>query len=220
MAVHQLIDYYKILEVSSDANAEEVKKAYRKLALKYHPDTNTENDYDGHYFSQVQEAYSVLGNEIKRLRYDEECWLAGMANRSLQSEQITPDWILKEAINLNQHMASVDVFRMSHSALKDYVFQLLNDSHMALLAEKEERSVNEGIVRMLLGSVTGLKYEYLLPVTERLFLLANDDTTLKLAIDEMLKDRKRRVLWERCLPYVIGLVTLLIVLCMYFWVAK
>lgn len=63
-------NYYEILEVPEAATAEEIKKAYRQLALKYHPDRNPDNPDAEAHFKEVAEAYSVLGDEEKRRKYD------------------------------------------------------------------------------------------------------------------------------------------------------
>ena len=64
-----LKDYYKILSIDSTANAEDIKKAYRKLALKYHPDIN-KSAMANDNFMLINEAYQVLSNEQTRKRYD------------------------------------------------------------------------------------------------------------------------------------------------------
>ncbi|MBN1850622.1 MAG: J domain-containing protein [Deltaproteobacteria bacterium] len=63
-------DLYLILEISRDASAEEIKKSYRRLALKYHPDTQNGGDEAGERFKEISEAYSILGNQDKRRVYD------------------------------------------------------------------------------------------------------------------------------------------------------
>lgn len=63
-------DYYDILEVSKSASPEEIKKAYRKQALKYHPDKNPGDKVAEEKFKEAAEAYEVLSNEEKRARYD------------------------------------------------------------------------------------------------------------------------------------------------------
>ena len=63
-------DYYKILGVHKSASAEEIKKAYRKLAMKYHPDRNKGNKEAEAKFKEVSEAYAVLSDQEKRKQYD------------------------------------------------------------------------------------------------------------------------------------------------------
>lgn len=64
-------DYYKVLGVSHEASAAEIKKAYRKLALKYHPDRNPGDKTSEDKFKDINEAYQVLSDPSKRQRYDQ-----------------------------------------------------------------------------------------------------------------------------------------------------
>lgn len=64
-------DYYKILGVERSASQDEIKKAYRKLAVKYHPDKNPDDKVAEEKFKEISEAYQVLGNADTRKKYDE-----------------------------------------------------------------------------------------------------------------------------------------------------
>ncbi len=64
-------DYYNILSVSKNASQDEIKKAYRKLAIKWHPDKNKGDAAAEEKFKQISEAYDVLSNQDKRAKYDQ-----------------------------------------------------------------------------------------------------------------------------------------------------
>lgn len=65
-----MTDYYEVLGVQKNASAEEIKKAYRNLAFKYHPDRNPDDKVAEEKFKQISAAYDVLGDETKRRNYD------------------------------------------------------------------------------------------------------------------------------------------------------
>src|ERR1700733_6263455 len=64
-------DYYKVLETDKKATQDEIKKAFRKLALKSHPDKNKDNKQAEEKFKLINEANQVLGDPEKRKKYDE-----------------------------------------------------------------------------------------------------------------------------------------------------
>ena len=63
-------DYYKILEVDKSASKDDIKKSYRRLAKKYHPDLHPDDKNAQDKFKELNEAYEVLGDEKKKQQYD------------------------------------------------------------------------------------------------------------------------------------------------------
>ena len=63
-------DYYEVLGVQKDAPKQDIKRAYRKLAMKYHPDRNKAPEAE-EKFKEISEAYAVLSNDEKRSQYDQ-----------------------------------------------------------------------------------------------------------------------------------------------------
>ena len=68
------MDFYQILEVGREASSDEIKKSYRRLALKYHPDKNPGDTSAEAKFKQINEAYETLGDPSKKKAYDSPKW--------------------------------------------------------------------------------------------------------------------------------------------------
>jgi molecular chaperone DnaJ len=91
MTVAQKRDYYEVLGVNRDASPEEVKRAYRQAALKYHPDRSVDDPEAGEKFKEAAEAYEILSDPEKRNRYDRfgHAGLSGVAGHDFS--RMRPD---------------------------------------------------------------------------------------------------------------------------------
>ena len=108
----QFKDYYETLGVPRGADAEEVKRAYRKLARKYHPDVSKEKNAEDK-FKEVQEAYEVLKDTDKRAAYDQ----LGRDYRSGQQFRPPPDWEQRFGTSGGQRFSDVNGFSDFFSSL-------------------------------------------------------------------------------------------------------
>jgi molecular chaperone DnaJ len=212
-----MTDYYKILGVHPSATHTEIKKAYRVLAFKYHPDKNPENSLSEVHFKEILEAYSVLSDSIKRAAYDDERWLSGIGRRNNPVEAVTPVWLEKIACELNASLATIDTYRMSQKSLQAYILIILTDAHLGVLQQHNDKQTNRSIITEILKAVKKLEVKYLDEIEQRLIILAGSDEEMLQAIDHKIEDRKRNAVFEKLLPYFIIVVTLALCLCMYFF---
>lgn len=215
----QLADHYRILEIKPNATQQEVKGAYRRLARTYHPDVNA-GAYAEARFREIKEAYDVLSNAARRKQYDEERWLSGMGNRARDTRVITPQWLLDESRKLSRHMNTVDTYRMSHSALYDYIMLLLSDSHMAILLQEGTPEVQQAVVEEVLASTRHLKHNYIQGIAGKLAQLAGSNNQLLLQIHNSVSQSRHRAAWDKYFPLIITLIALALCAIMYWWVKK
>jgi curved DNA-binding protein len=108
----QYKDYYEILGVTRGALADEVKRAYRKLARKYHPDVSKEKNAEDR-FKEVQEAYEVLRDPEKRAAYDQ----LGRDYRTGQQFRPPPDWSQRFGHSGSQRFSDLNGFSDFFSSL-------------------------------------------------------------------------------------------------------
>lgn len=85
-------DYYEILGIEKNSTIEEIKKAYRDLAIKWHPDKNNNSLEATDVFQQIQEAYEILGNSSKRPLYDDFWFSASDPLEKIKQEKIKKVW--------------------------------------------------------------------------------------------------------------------------------
>jgi DnaJ-class molecular chaperone len=85
-------DYYNTFGLTLEASEQDIKKAYRKLAMQYHPDRNGGNPESEERIKEINEAYQVLGDEEKRKRYDLQ-YRQPLENHMFFSEDVSDDFV-------------------------------------------------------------------------------------------------------------------------------
>jgi len=112
------IDYYALLGIGRKATADEIKRAYRKLVFRYHPDRNPNDQGAADKLKAVLEAYAVLSDEAQRAQYDNATWSAfesdGGENNGQKEDRFTFSHQFKQKLEPEPHCPSCSAVGMSH----------------------------------------------------------------------------------------------------------
>lgn len=210
-------NHYKTLEIAPQASLSEVKKAYRHLARKYHPDLNAHTAQATVYFQEIQLAYEILGNPIKRRSYDNELKHAGQNFFGLKDNGLNnSEQILKQSKDLYQYIRSLDQRVVNNDALIDFVLGLLHAENMALLQRADNEECNVQIAENLLNACKGVVASRLFQqLADKLYVLHPDNTTaMHQRISLELSSRLQKERQNRLVPYAAFLVVFIVILLM------
>lgn len=210
-------DYYKILELSPQATHSEVKKNFRRLALRYHPDINQGNRYAEAWYHEIQEAYETLTNTKLREAYHQQRWLLKSQGKSFAaSAPLTPHFILMQVNELHQQVKNMDHFRMNHHLLQQQILNSLSDEHIEVLHSYNDSSINRQVLVITIDSTLPLEFQLLHAVIKQLQKLTVKDKMNSLTIDRYYQKRKKQNAWERYQGMIILAITALLCLGIYF----
>lgn len=150
-------NYYQILGLPPTCNDEEIKRAYRKLAMKFHPDKNSNDKYFEERFKELQEAYDVLSDTTKRNEYD-----LRFASSTEQSNQpksthrktrqgTTPESLATDVEEASRNLKRAELQQINYSELVKYIDSILNDNLVTHLLNIGDTQSNERIVDSISG---------------------------------------------------------------------
>lgn len=210
-----LKDYYQILQIEPQSTLAEIKQAFRRLAMVYHPDKNPNDKYAEAQFNDIKEAYEILTNPVRKENYLQQRWYNQSIGKRRTAQAITPVSILKLVLELEQYVSRLDVHRMNKEGLSNYVDELLSTGTIEKLRQFNEPEINRQIITSTLSAMQPLTMKFIGNLPERLWTLADDETSLH-RIKNFLKNRKKAFLWERYKVAVIILFTVSICLLIYF----
>ncbi len=200
----ELKDYYTILELPPSANTAEVKKAYRRMALQYHPDKNGGDEYAASRFAIIKEAYEVLTNPAKKELYLQQRWYAKSAGTFKSAPATTPPSLLTRLIELERHVSRMDAHRLDKQGLADDLGNFITGKSLQMLNSYNDHGVNDELMRLVLAAARNLKHDQQLRIYEQVSQLRVSDNAkrrLELMQDKTFRSKR----WARLKIWVLVL---------------
>ncbi len=210
-----LKDYYTILKLEPSATIPEIKKAYRKLALQYHPDKNPNDPYAAVQFTEIKEAYEVLTNPAKKECYLQQRWYNKSMGKRKTQDIITPVTVLLQALELEKYVASLDVFRMDKEGLQQYILGLLPDSTIEQLKKFDEPETNRQIITTIIKAMHPLPQTYTCAVITQLEKASTADEIAIAAIATFIQKTGKKSRREKYSLIIIIASTIILCLLIY-----
>ncbi len=204
-------NYYTTLELPPSATPDEIRKAYRRLAVVHHPDKNPDDPESESRFKELQEAYSVLSNPGQRSRYDQRRWYTDLMAPPAQPVALTADLLHRKTRLLELYIAQLQPSFINRDALYLYVMKhLLSDEAMQLLARDDHGQFRQRIIGMLLKPLTALNYRQSQLTVQKLHTLKELSPETRTAITRYLGKQKQADYWRRYQGFAVVLLTLLL----------
>ncbi|MEX6687678.1 DnaJ domain-containing protein [Danxiaibacter flavus] len=212
-------DYYDILHVHPRASHEEIKRSYRKLALKFHPDKTNNDHLASLHFKEIKEAYEILSNQRKREAYNyERFFKAAPPKNTSDIHRISPEWILKEATELRKKVQATDPFRINADGLFNQLKILLSEYNLLVLKHDNKMDVNEKIIDQLLAATRPLPESLFKDTTTLLNDVAQGHDPLVEKIQAEMKARKWKYFWQKY--KIVAVILIALILCWLIYAVK
>jgi molecular chaperone DnaJ len=208
-------DYYKILNVPPTAGTDEIRKSFRNLALKYHPDRNNGDRYKEAMFREVQEAWETLSDKKSREEYNYKRWYTRSLGKHLREEAITPLQIQAEAGKLVNYVSSINNSHIDYDLLSKRIRNILSTENIEILLQFNEAGTNEKIIGLLLRSCDPLPARYVEPICLLMVKIAGANNSLLTDIKNYSENRFSREYWQKRKGWLVLLCTILICWLMY-----
>ena len=202
----QVKDYYKTLDVSPVASMLQIKKSFRQLAHKYHPDKNPDNALAAAHFQEVQEAYETLADPARREEYNYKRWYSRTLKKEFNTAPLTPADILQACRQLLKYLQSMNAMRIDFDGLSAHIRQLLNERNISLLRQYQDAAINAQIVSALISAAELLPHRYTMPIATGLMQIA-DTAPVQTEIARFIQLQQNKDRWQRYKAFVVLIVT-------------
>jgi molecular chaperone DnaJ len=214
-ALAMMKDYYAILEIKPTATPQEIRKSFRRLALKYHPDKNPHDKYAEAGFKEIAEAYEILSDAQQREEYNYRRWYYRSTGKDFTYQPVTANGILNECNKLSAYVGDHDIFRIEYDALSHHIRNLLSEANTGILQQFNDAEVNRQVVDAIIKSCKPLPWSYIGPVADLLHKIAGTDDVMLKKISDYVIHKKLSGYWEKYKGLATVIIVALICLIIY-----
>ena len=209
-------DYYSMLGVQPNATRDEIKRAYRRLAMAHHPDKNEGNAVAVAYFHDIKEAYETLTNPVKKEQYLQKRWYFKSRGKKFDTyKPLIPETVLNDSLLLNKYVHTLNPFRIDKPSLHAYIQSILSTEAIEMLKNFNDTKTNTQIVDLLLDATSYLDVEQSIQLNEQLKQVAGYDNTIINKIDEKNKTKRKQAFYRKYELLIVILITF--VICLLIW---
>ena len=205
-------NYYQILGISASANASEIKAAYRRLALIYHPDKNSSDPSTGYVFAEINEAYKVLSDPASRADYHRTFENEGKRFDAKATVFFSSELLLVKMEHMKKAVQETDPYRMNTDAVFEELEQLFSTYHLHLLKKENNGSLSPKIVQNCFDIIRYLPKAEQLRVIEDLRRLPGAPEAL---ITDYISQQKKNWFWDRYKTLLVVFLTILLCLLLF-----
>jgi molecular chaperone DnaJ len=208
-------DYYRILNVKSSATTAEIKTAYRKIAMVYHPDRNPDDALAAAVFSDAAEAYRVLSDNESRKRYNYERYIT--AEQEYKQPVETIGAMIGRIKQLNEYVKHTDPFRLNKSALLLTILQLFPDDLTLLL--QTNHALLQQFLELVTVAVQHLHSHQTKQLSKLLIPFYTEHEWLQYKLKSIMQQQQKQERWEKN-KIILALIIAAVLCALIFFVSK
>lgn len=202
------------MDVPYNASQEEIRKAYRKQVVKYHPDKNPGNTDIAGLFLDVQEAYEVLSDEKLRKKFHLNSHYP-FTNVNTATP-VSSETILTQCQVLQRTLTASNYFSINKRMILSLVETILSSKNIAVLQRENQPATIEQCCRLLMGPLKMLPYKIGAKEMFKLLPLTTQQPALQQEILQFIQKKKQRSFWENYNLILVLIITVLICLLILF----
>jgi molecular chaperone DnaJ len=212
----EIKDYYRILNIKSSASPGEIKNAYRRLAMKYHPDRNAEDALAAAVFTDIAEAYKVLSDAEARKQYNYDRYLT--ADKEYKRPLETLDASIFRITKINEQLKYINPFRFNKDALLYSIIQIFPEEiDLLLYTNKDQLKI---FLEKIIYAATFLSSHQTKKLAALLQPLSEQEKWLSQSLGSLIKKQQKAERWEKSKVFLVILFALILCAIIFFAARK